>query len=130
MVRFSRLTSRAYESIFSISATIVSAESTRNKIDNFAMELEGWRKSIPTQFQPGNSFPASSKSNPTLAFSTLRVHFHYYSVIIALSRLSLSLHPEEISRTMTESRKQLLNAARKIIELTDHIEVKAHTPIW
>ncbi|KAF2009635.1 hypothetical protein BU24DRAFT_428537 [Aaosphaeria arxii CBS 175.79] len=128
--RLSRLTSSAYESIFSISATLLDSESTRLAIDSFFHQLECWRQSIPFDFRPGNPIPVSYRSNRALMSSTLKMHCYYYSILIALYRLNLSLRPAEVSRAMTESRKQLLNAAQKIVELSEHIEVAAHTSIW
>lgn len=66
----------------------------------------------PEEFRPGNSSDALKFSDSTLMAVTVRVHYHYYSVVIALSRLSLNVQHEGSSRSVTESKKALLNAAR------------------
>ncbi|KFY09158.1 hypothetical protein V491_08377 [Pseudogymnoascus sp. VKM F-3775] len=129
MARFSRLISKAYDTLFSITATLAAADETQAAINTFNIELEHWRSSIPEDFRPGNSLDALKFPDGNLMAVILRVHYHYYSVVIALSRLGLNVQREETSHSV-ESKKALLNAARVIVELTRYIDIEAYTPIW
>ncbi|KAH8590057.1 hypothetical protein B0O99DRAFT_599320 [Bisporella sp. PMI_857] len=129
MVRFSRLISKAYETLFSISATLAPPDEIQAAIDIFKIELEHWRISIPEQFRPGDSHVTKFLGSSSIVV-TIRVHYYYYSVVIALARLSLNLRLEESSRLVIESKKALLNAAQVIVELTRYIDAEAYTPIW
>lgn len=129
MARFSRLISKAYDTLFSITATLVAADVTQAAINTFFVELEHWRSSIPEEFRPGNSSDTLKFSDSNLMAVIVRVHYHYYSVVIALSRLSLNIQRGETSLSV-ESKKALLNAARVIVELTNYIDIEGYTPIW
>lgn len=125
-----RLMSRTYESFFSISAISMTPKLIHESIEHLLADLEQWRVSIPDDFRPGKMLIASKFSDRTWLSSTLRLHFQYHSLVIALSRLTLSLNLGESSRATMESRRALLNAARMIVDLTRYIEVEAYTPIW
>ncbi|KAF2179550.1 hypothetical protein K469DRAFT_595365, partial [Zopfia rhizophila CBS 207.26] len=130
MVRFSRLISKAYEMLFSVSATLIPAESCHAATDTVNNDLECWRKSIPEAFRPGDPFQPTNFADHSSMAVALRTHYHYYSVVIALSRLSLHVDAETLSRRQSESTKALMNAARATIELTRYIDTEAYAPVW
>jgi hypothetical protein len=59
MGRFSRLTSKAYDTFFSIGSTLTPSQLTQAVIDTYKVELECWRTSIPEEFRPSNPFQVS-----------------------------------------------------------------------
>ncbi|KIN05262.1 hypothetical protein OIDMADRAFT_157923 [Oidiodendron maius Zn] len=128
--RFSRLISKAYDALFSISATLLSTNSIKSTIDNSNHELECWRKAIPEDFRPGSPLRHLCDLDKASIAITLRVHCHYYSVVIALTRLRLSLPEAASSCPATDDKEVLLNACRAIIELTKYIDLATYTPIW
>jgi hypothetical protein len=130
MGRFSRLTSKAYDTFFSIGSTLTPSQWTQAVIDTYKVELECWRTSIPEEFRPSNPFQVSKFLNNASMAITLRVHYYYYSVFIALSWLSLNLQTGEPLLPMIESKKALMNAVRVIVELTRYIDTEAYIPIW
>lgn len=130
MARFSRLISKAYEVLFSISATLNSTELSHAAIDTVNDDLEYWRKSIPDGFRPGDPFRPMHFGDHSSLSVALRVHYYYYSVVIALSRISLHVDTNSTSYRSTKSKETLMNAARVIIELTTYIDTEAHAPIW
>ncbi|GFF53867.1 hypothetical protein IFM51744_08216 [Aspergillus udagawae] len=130
MCRFSRLLSNACVSLFSISTTLVPASALHAAIDAYLLELEGWRESVPEEFRPGNFFPPSKMSDDTYISMALRLSYHYYSAVIALSRLRLNLPPANFYQQVTESKNALLAACSRIIELTRYIDLESYTPIW
>lgn len=131
MCRFGRFVSKAYSALFSISATLLSTDSTRISIEKLHFELECWRKSIPEEIRPSNQFQPSNISEKTLVMITIRIHYSYYSAVIALSRLCVSI-PEGglLSGPAALSKEVLVDACRSVIELTSFIEIATYTPIW
>lgn len=130
MVRFSRLISKVHEALFSVSAILNGPELSYAAIDTANDDLECWRKSIPEGFRPGDPFrPASFWDRSSMAVM-LKTHYHYYSAIIALSRITLQVNTQKPSHRQSESKKALMDAARAVIELTRYIDTEAYTPIW
>ncbi|KAF2179589.1 hypothetical protein K469DRAFT_730588 [Zopfia rhizophila CBS 207.26] len=129
-VRFSRLLSKAYESLFSVSATLNSQQTYFEAIDGLRDDLERWRSSIPDDFQPGKPFRPHSLLQPSSTLVALRIHYSYYNVLIVLSRLTVHISGQDESQRQSESMKTLLNAARSILDLTKHADLESYTPIW
>lgn len=128
--RFSRLISRAYDMLYSVSATTKTPEEFYESIDAVHQDLENWRLSVPKGLRPGESFQPENCSSPWTITVSLRAHFFYASLIMSLCRLTLHLGSgSESSRTET-AKKSLMCTARHIIELTHYIELQPHTPIW
>ncbi|KAL1853347.1 hypothetical protein Plec18170_005344 [Paecilomyces lecythidis] len=128
--RFSRLLSKAFEMLFSVTARMNSVESYYSAIDMTSDDLERWRNSIPEQFRPGLPFRAQHFVSSCALQVALRIHYYYYSGVIALSRLTLNVGAANPGPRESESKKALMNAARFIIELTRYIDAEAYTPIW
>ncbi|KAH8702516.1 hypothetical protein BGW36DRAFT_424789 [Talaromyces proteolyticus] len=128
--RFSRLVSKAYTTLFSISATLLPMASIRATIISFNCKLESWRLSVPEAFRPGNSLRSFNKLDNPSNMIFLRVHYHYYCAVIALARLGSSLPPAEAPYSLAERREMLLKACSTIIELTNQIDIAPYTPIW
>lgn len=130
MARFSRLISRAYETLFSISATMNTAETTYANIDRTSDELDRWRLSIPESFRPGEPFQMKHFPDHVSMAVAVRIRYHYESIIIALSRKTLHVEGENASSRRSSSKNALMNAARTVVELTRYIDTEAHAPIW
>ncbi|QKX53732.1 uncharacterized protein TRUGW13939_00812 [Talaromyces rugulosus] len=128
--RFSRLISKAYTTLFSISATLLPTASVRDTLILFNRKLESWRLSVPEEFRPGTSLRCFNKPDNPSNMILLRLNYHYYCAVIALARLSSDLPPAEASYLLTERREMLLKACSTIIELTNQIDVAPCTPIW
>jgi hypothetical protein len=136
MARFSRFLSKAYSSLFSISTTLVSPDTLHAAVDIYMDELEAWRMSIPEDFRPGAIFfpPQNIAENNATSISisiALRLNFHYYSAVIALSRLYLNLpRGKDSEQRSTDCENALLAAASRIVELTKYIDLASSTPVW
>ncbi|KAH8434126.1 fungal specific transcription factor domain-containing protein [Aspergillus melleus] len=128
--RFSRILSRAYTTLFSISAMTHSVQSSRSSLSKIEEQVENWRMTVPVEFRPG--CPVDLHRLPSLSVKTviLRTHFAYYALVIALSRLKLYLNSREPAAQFQEARCKLLNAARTVIEMTQYIEVASYTPLF
>ncbi|KAI9045442.1 Zn(II)2Cys6 transcription factor [Aspergillus affinis] len=126
-VRFARITSQAYELLFSISASVNTVESYYSAIDYIQDRLERWKMTLPEDFRPG-AHKSYTFSDPAFRMILLQTHYLYYSLVIALARLVIQVSPEKGQRR-EDSKIKLMESARHIIELTQYIEKAAHTPI-
>ncbi|KAH9209023.1 fungal-specific transcription factor, partial [Leptodontidium sp. 2 PMI_412] len=129
MARFSRLISRAYEVLFSISATLNPADVIYANIDIISNELERRRMSIPETFRPREFFQIKHFPDDVSMAVAVRIRFHYESIVIALSRITLHLEGETFTTRRSASKNRLIHAARTVIELTRYIDTEAHAPI-
>jgi hypothetical protein len=127
--RFSRLVSRAYETLFSVSARMKSPEQYFAAIDRVDADLEKWRNSIPNEFRPGEPFrPQHCTTSSSMI--ALRAHFYYHAVVVALCRLTLHLGAGTSSARQEEAKKRLMRTARHVVENTRYIDAEPYTPIW
>ncbi|KAJ6028138.1 hypothetical protein N7540_003714 [Penicillium herquei] len=124
----SRLLSNAQSSLFTISATLVPDNTLVTSIDGFEADLERWKESIIDHFRPGCNLQANVMGSLLMELK-LKISFHYYSTVIALARLKLSILAESLVATRQETEKRLLHASRAIIDLTRYIDVEMSTPI-
>ncbi|KKZ64815.1 hypothetical protein EMCG_09286 [[Emmonsia] crescens] len=129
LVQIGRITSIIYTSLFSVSASLRTRESSQSTVDHVHDMLEAWRQSIPPEVRPGNSahFPVSAPSSTCLA--ALHIHFSYYHTLIALDRLSLYLNRDGGPKAQL-SKQRLMHTARTAVELTKHIETQPHVPLF
>ncbi|KAI8649618.1 Fungal-trans domain-containing protein [Fusarium keratoplasticum] len=128
-IRFGRLLTIAYQSLFSLSASLRSAESYLAAIHHVRNLLEQWRLSIPAEYQPGGSTHFGNVFDPNETLVALQTHFSYYHLLIGLERLTLHLDKEEGPRKQ-ESRLRLMNTAKAIVELTRFIDLEPHVPLF
>ncbi|KAE8375731.1 fungal-specific transcription factor domain-containing protein [Aspergillus bertholletiae] len=128
-IRFARIMSQAYEVLFSISATQNSTETYYATIDYIQERLEKWRLAVPEAFRPGKTCPPQTFIDPVSKMVALQTHYSYYSLTIALARLTLQIGSDDGVR-QEGSRRSLMASARRIIELTQYIDKAPHTPLF
>lgn len=126
---FARLMSRAYEGLFSISATLNTQEAYYEKLDAITDLLERWRLSIPLAFRPGEAFHARSFRSSCETLVALTTHFYYHDASISLCRLTLHVGKNQDGPRQIESKTILMRSARSIIELLRHIDIEPYTPV-
>jgi hypothetical protein len=127
-IRLGRIFSIAYSSLFSVSASLRSNDSYVSAISHVRHLLEDWRLSVPIQFRPNEPIQLTSNTNATVKLATIHTQYSYYSVVIALERLTLHVGHQD-ARRLEESKQSLMRAARTVIELTRHLAVEPHVPI-
>lgn len=130
VLRLGRVFSRAYESLFSVSANLNSVDQYEVKIDAMKSELETWRRSIPAECRPGLPF-----SGARMAEGCLRMHYCYHSLSIALGRLDLwvgrkATKSEAQAARMRAAENELMESARAVARLTICIDIRPYTPLW
>ncbi|RAO66372.1 uncharacterized protein BHQ10_002384 [Talaromyces amestolkiae] len=128
--RFARLISRAYEMLYTVSATTKTPEEFYEAIDMVYQDLENWRLSVPKDLRPGDPFRPESCKSPWTVTVSLKAHFFYASLVMSLCRLTLHLGAGTESPRMEEAKKRLMYTARHIIGLTHYIDLQPHTSIW
>ncbi|KAH7318101.1 fungal-specific transcription factor domain-containing protein [Stachybotrys elegans] len=128
-IRLARIVSIVYTSLFSVSASLRAPEHCQATMDQVHDMLEKWRKSLPVAFRPGDAADFPSSASNVVRLVAVKMHFRYYQLIIALDRLTLFLNRENGPRQQA-SKQRLMLTARAIIELTGHIQVQPHVPLF
>ncbi|KAF6817819.1 hypothetical protein CSOJ01_02256 [Colletotrichum sojae] len=136
LVRFGRLLSRAYSSLFAVGVSGNSNSYYLDVIRQLTDELEEWRSSMPdTGFRPGGAVRPQAVPGPVARSLSLIVHYLYNSLLLTLSRttlvyLSNSDEDMVVSGRKNANLKAILGASRSILELTTMIEVEPYTVTW
>lgn len=129
-VRHSRVLSRAYQILFSISATLNSTTDYLKNIDSIRRDLDDWKDSLPPEFKPGSPLRQRDGDMPASRFLNLKIQFAYFHVLIALSRLTLHVCRTECAERLVVAQSELMHSARSIIHLTQNIDLAPYTPTW
>ncbi|KAH0435679.1 polyketide synthase [Colletotrichum camelliae] len=129
-IRLARISSIAYSSLFSISASLKSKAAIATAIARVRRLLEDWRMSIPLAFRPGEAVEQHDFDLiPSLKTVLLHTNYAYYSVVLSLERLSIHISREE-EADRDRSKVTLMNAARSIVGLMVFIDFEPHVPIF
>lgn len=126
-IRFSRVLSVAYETLFSVNAFMGPTASQLQAIDYVHELLEAWRVSIPLDFRPLEKHTVRLSERRTRLVA-VQTQYYYYHLIIALERLTLYLDQANGARR-SASKKNILLASRTVIELTRFVDIEPYTPI-
>ncbi|KAG5998264.1 hypothetical protein E4U54_002225 [Claviceps lovelessii] len=129
-IRFARISSVAYSTLFTVSARRQSHDSYLKAIDHVYQRLEDWRLSIPNGFRPGESFHhLSMLAGSGVKLVAVQTQYLYFSMRVVLERLVMRVASQQDVRR-ENSKLYLMWAARTIIELTRHIDIEPHVPIF
>ncbi|KKY15470.1 putative fungal specific transcription factor [Diplodia seriata] len=133
--RYARLVSRIYANLFAINAIGKSASGYYATIDELRGELESWRASVPEPFRPGGAFRVrgfGGGSGPPATTVAVFAQYLYCSVLLALSRgtLHVARTTEEHAARHQEAKRELMGTARRVLELSKHVEVEAFSHVW
>ncbi|KAH6688978.1 hypothetical protein F5X68DRAFT_254799 [Plectosphaerella plurivora] len=133
-IRFSRLLSRAYTSLYSVGVSSNPSSYYLGVVEQLRAELEQWRISLPdTGFRPGGSIRPQAMLQRQSRSLALMFHYFYHSLMLTLCRTTLWAAPgsgdaEALARA--ERRKhQALFSARAVLELTAVIDVEPYTQV-
>lgn len=127
-IHLSRLTSIAYTTLFSTSSSAKSAEHSLRSIKHIRRGLEEWRSAVPVEFRPKELLGLRKIASPRTKMIVIQTHYLYYNLVFAVGRLSLHVDPDE-KLDREESKWNLMNAARAVIELLRFIEIQPHMPV-
>ncbi|KAK5055327.1 hypothetical protein LTR84_013077 [Exophiala bonariae] len=127
-VRLGRLVSKAQSALFSVSATMKLNDEYQQDLVTTRGELEAWRQSLPMNFRPGERFARAHFSSSTSVMAALRTHLVYHNFVMVLCRLTLQVVELSSGRSLLDTRQEFMNSARRVIELTGHIEVEPYAP--
>ncbi|CAI0645737.1 unnamed protein product [Colletotrichum noveboracense] len=134
-IRFGRLLSRAYTSLFSVGVSGNSNSYYLDVISQLTDELEEWRSSLPDNgFKPDGLVRPQVLLTPLARALSLIVHYLYSSLLLTLSRTTLVYLPStedaSVLARKNSNMKAILGASRSILELTTLIEVEPYTVTW
>ncbi|KEF58315.1 uncharacterized protein A1O9_06241 [Exophiala aquamarina CBS 119918] len=127
-VRFGRLISKALTALFSVSATMKPRDEYQQDLQAISSQLETWRQSIPPLFRPGGRFARAHFSSPTAVIAALRTHFTYHNFVMVLCRLGLQIGVSDAGTSPFNPLETFMSSARRVIELTGHLEVEPYAP--
>ncbi|EGY19375.1 uncharacterized protein VDAG_09577 [Verticillium dahliae VdLs.17] len=127
-VRIGRISSVAYQSLFSISAAQKSAPALQAAILHMRGLLEEWRMGIPAAFRPCEPANFDALTDASTRLAVLQTHYLYLGLIISIERLTLHLDKERGAASQ-RSRVNLMNAARTIVDLSRYIELEPYVPV-
>ena len=130
-IRFGRILSIAYNTLFSVSARLKPREATLAAIEHIRTLLEHWRFQIPPDFRPGTDEPIrlTTEASTATKFVVLRTQHGYYHLLIALERLTILHLDSTDKKTAERSKLTLMKTARRVIELSKFIDIGPQTPI-
>lgn len=129
MLRLSRLSSKAYQTLFSASATLDTPLQYMMAIDSMRDSLRHWSELIPEKFRPNMPFCIADACT---TFMLLRMHYMYYALIMAICRLELHLEATVTNsrERFEDAKKGLVGAARTVIQLTTYLDIRPYMPNW
>ncbi|KAI8396551.1 hypothetical protein FOFC_21099 [Fusarium oxysporum] len=125
---FSRILSKAYISLFSVSATMKPKEECLAEIDSLGAEVDGWLQSLPDELRPRHEVWNIRFTKLASLIIALRIQIMYYGLKVSLARLALHLSGSESGRG-SEAKASLLLAARAIVGLTQQVPQEPYTPM-
>ncbi|RYP89999.1 hypothetical protein DL770_003844 [Monosporascus sp. CRB-9-2] len=128
-IRLARITSIAYSSLFSVSASLKSKAACATAIARVRHLLDAWRTSVPSPFRPGEAVQHDLDLVSSAKLVLLQTQYAYYNVVFALERLTIQIDQEE-GRNREESKVNLMSAARSVVELIVFIDFEPHVPIF
>lgn len=114
--------------LFSVSATMKSKDEYQQDFQTIKDDLENWRHSIPSNFRPGERFVRAYFTSSASVMAALRTHLIYHNFVMVLSRLSLQVVGISSSGLLLHARENFMSSARRVIELTGHLEVEPYAP--
>lgn len=97
-------------------------------LESIREELEIWRQSVPINFRPGERFARAHFASSTSVMAALRTHLVYHNFVMVLCRLTLQVVEPSSGGSLLSTRQDFMNSARRVIELTGHIEVEPYAP--
>jgi len=127
-VRLSRISSIAYSSLFSESAPLQPKESYISAVSHVRRLLASWRESALGVFQPDSPCELDFDAKPREKLAFLQTHFSYYNIVFAVERAVMHVERDK-GEAFTRSQQTLIKAARKVVHLTNLIDIKPYTPI-
>ncbi|KAH7079716.1 hypothetical protein FB567DRAFT_595699 [Paraphoma chrysanthemicola] len=128
-IRISRLLSRIYASLFSVSVRHRPIAYYTATVRNLKSELEAWAMTIPVEIRPG--LPVRThirQSSQTTMDMIVRLHYLHYGTALHLDRTALQLEQDPGIRCDVAS--TIMREAQTILELTKYIDVQPYTPLW
>lgn len=128
-VRISRLISRVYSSLFSVSVRDRSATYYIATVQSSKSELEAWKGTIPAELRPGLPIrPYTIQASQLMMDISIRLHYLYHVTQLHLDRTALQLETDPSIRSEVAS--GIMSTTRTILELTKYVDMQPYTPLW
>ena len=104
-------------------------------------ELSAWRDSIPVFLRPGEPIKRSRLPLYITGHYSVVLHILYWQLFCMIHRMSIhcaswlravkdAAQFSELSEREESSSSLVIEAARSVVMLTEHIEITSYTPLW
>lgn len=128
-IRISRLLSRIYSSLFSVSVRDRPNTYYKTTVQSLRSQLKAWTMTIPTEIRPGQPIrPHTIQAFHTKMDIMIRLHYLHYGTALHLERTALQL--ENDPSKAYDIASAIMRTARTILALTKYIDVQPYTPLW
>ncbi|KNB20072.1 hypothetical protein FOXG_17306 [Fusarium oxysporum f. sp. lycopersici 4287] len=132
--RLSRICGIISRRLYSATALYSSSSHLLSILDQLLQDLESWRRTIPTEIQPGKPLRWKCNTRGLSQMQLVVLHSSYYYVLCAVCRrfTPLFIYNEESAQDSIPPKIHTthIEAARSIVLLTKHLDVESFTPVW
>ncbi|OAG35510.1 hypothetical protein AYO21_10318 [Fonsecaea monophora] len=128
-VGFCKILSYSYNQLFACGMPSRNEDFYYTEIDQIRRRLQRWLATVPEKFRPGTVIRSRNFTKPHHNYALLQVHFLYYTLQIALSRLLVHVYADRRCAPVAESKLTLMNSARAIIETLQFVPPEASLPM-
>ncbi|EED16125.1 conserved hypothetical protein [Talaromyces stipitatus ATCC 10500] len=129
LIEFYQLQSRAYRSLFTVTALNNSWEVVCTQIDSLRNDLEAWKLSTPVEYRPGLHLRMRQFPKPSFILMALQLHLSYHILVIGIARLDIYLNCNTDAVRAAKSKTILMEAARSIADVVQLVPMEPSTPI-
>ena len=139
-----RLCSKVFKQLYSVSASRRTHDEIKASVKRLGQELAAWRDSIPILLRPGEAIKRNKLPIGIVGNYSVALHMMYWHLVCLIHRRSIncwswlksaerSSHRDEYSEhsaLMDSSGLLVVEAARAVVMLTEHLNVESYTPSW
>ena len=139
-----RLSSKVFKDLYSVSASRRSPDEIMASVNTLSQELSSWRDSIPTLLRPGQPITRGKLPIGMVGNYSVVLHMMYWHLLCMIQRMSIYcsswLQPARERSHGTDALDQALHmdssssimieAARTVVKLTEHLDMESYTPSW
>ena len=134
-----RLCSKVFKELYSVSASRRTHDEIKASVKRLGRELIAWRDSIPILLRPGEAIHRKKLPIGMVGNYSVSLHMMYWHLICLIHRRSVNCwswlkSAEESSphhpARMDSSGLLVVEAARSVVTLIEHLSVESYTPSW
>lgn len=140
MVDHAQISAQINKRLLSVSGLRQTPAEMMQKMTDLTLQLETWKASLPTKWQPGASTNSADVDSTRELNQILYLRFSYYGSLTAIHTVffypwisivcGVDPHNTVHSRQIAESTHVVAEAARDMIKATRTMQIDASSPQW